>query len=73
METYPEPSQTFEMELSAKAVDDIQSLTIFTKSFILDLSQGSEYASENNKQNSGAIVFISQKIKSSISADFFHH
>ena len=46
---YSEPNETSKMELSAKEIDCIQPLIIFTKHFILDDSQGYEYASDNAK------------------------
>ena len=59
------------MELAAKIVDCIQPLTIFAKHFILDVSQCYEYAPDKTKQNPGALSFISQKIRTAISASFF--
>ena len=60
---YSEPSETYKVELSAKIVDCIQQLTIFVKHFILDVSQGYEYASDKAKQNPGALSLIPQKIR----------
>ena len=60
------------MEFSAKTVDCIQPLTIFTKHFILGASQGYEYASDKAKQNPGTLSLIPQKIRIAISANFFH-
>ena len=40
-EAYPEPSQTSKMELFAKIVNGFYPLTIFGKSFILDIWLGS--------------------------------
>ena len=59
------------MELFAKIVDCIQPLTIFSKHFILFVSQGYEYASDRTKQNPGILSFISQKISTAISANLF--
>ena len=47
-------------------------MTIFEKHFILDVSQGYEYASEKTKQNFGALLFISQNFRTTISANSFH-
>ena len=44
-EAYSEPYQTSKMERLAKIVKDFQVLTIFSKFSILDICQGSEYAS----------------------------
>ena len=44
--TYLEPRQISKMELFEKLVNGFQLLTIFIKSSILDVWQGSEYASE---------------------------
>ena len=55
----------------AKIVDCIQPLTIFAKHFILFVSQGYEYASEKTEQNLGVLSFISQKIRTIISANLF--
>ena len=49
------------MELFANIVDYIQTLTIFTKDFILVFSQG-KCASDKTKQNLGALSLISHKI-----------
>ena len=46
LEAYTEPSQISKMEYFAKTVDAFQALTIFEKSSILEISLGSEYASE---------------------------
>ena len=48
-EAYSEPSQKSKMKLSAKIATGFQLLTIFVKSFILDVLPGSEYASEFNE------------------------
>ena len=42
---YLEPCQTSKMERFVKTVNDSMLLTIFAKGTILDVSQGSEYAS----------------------------
>ena len=60
------------MDLSAKIVDYIQLLTIFAKHFILSISQGYKYVSDKTKQNFGALPTTSQKIRTEISANFFH-
>ena len=44
-ETYSEPCQTSKMELYVKIVEGGRPLANFAKSFILDVWQGSEYAS----------------------------
>ena len=71
-ETYSEPIKTCKMDLSAKAVDCIQLLTIFAKHFILGVSQGYEYAYDKVEQNPGAFSLIPQKIRTAMSANFFH-
>ena len=48
-----------------------QPLTIFAKHFILFVSQANEYASDKTKQNPGVLSFISQKIRTAISANLF--
>ena len=53
--TYSESSETSKMELSVKIVDRIQ------KHFILGVWQGYEYASDQAKQNPGALSPIPQK------------
>ena len=45
-EAYSEPSQTSKMDSFAKIVNGVQPLIIFAKHSILDVWQGSEYASE---------------------------
>ena len=60
------------MDLPAKAVDCIQLLTIFAKHFMLDVSQGYEYAYDKVEQNPGAFSLIPQKIRTAMSANFFH-
>ena len=60
------------MELSEKIVDCIQTLVIFAKHFILSVSQGYEIASDKTKENPAALLFISQKIRTAVSANFFH-
>ena len=47
-------------------------MAIFEKHFKLDVSQGYEYASEKTKQNFGALLFISQNFRTTISANSFH-
>ena len=69
---YSERSETSKMELFAKVVDCITLLTIFAKHFIIGVSKGYEYASYKTKQNPGALSLISQKIRTAISAIFFH-
>ena len=49
------------IELSSKIVHCIQPFTIFAKHLTLGVSQGHEYASDNAKQNPGALSFIPQK------------
>ena len=46
LETYPEPFETSKMECFAKIVNEFYTLTVFTKRSILDIWQGSEYASD---------------------------
>ena len=60
------------MELSAKIVDCIQPLTIFAKHFVLGVSTSYEYASDKAKQNPGALSLIPQKVRATISSNFFH-
>ena len=57
------------MERSANIVDSIKSLTIFAKYSILGVSQGT---SDKTKQKLGALSFISQKNRTTVSTDFFH-
>ena len=45
---YSKPCLTSEMELFAKIVNGLKPLTVFTKSSILDLGQGSEHASAHS-------------------------
>ena len=71
-ETYSEPSETSKMEFSAKIVDCIQPLTSFAKHFALGVPQGHEYTSDKAKQNHGALSLILQKMRTAISANFFH-
>ena len=59
------------MKLFAKIVDCIQPLTIFVKQFKLGISQGYEYVFDNTKQNPGPLPFISQKIRTAVSANLF--
>ena len=60
------------MKLFAKIVDCLQLLTIFAKYFKLAVSQDYEYGSDKTKQNQSALSFISQKIRTAISANFFY-
>ena len=71
-ETYSEPSDISKMEIFAKNVDCFHALIIFSKHFILVASQGYEYASDKTKEKSGALSFVSQKIRTAIPANFFH-
>ena len=57
------------MKLFAILVDCIKPLTIFAKRPILGNLQGYEYACNKNPR---ALSFISQKIRTAISADWFH-
>ena len=49
-EAYSQPSQTSEMALFAKIINDFQPLTIFTESTILDVQLVSEYVSGSLSQ-----------------------
>ena len=60
------------MEFSTKIVECIQPLTILAKHFILGVSQGCGYVSDKAKQNPGALSLIPLKIRTTISANFFH-
>ena len=60
------------MELSAKIVDCIQSLTVFAKHFVLGVAQCYDYAADRAKQILGALSHIPQKISTAIFASFFH-
>ena len=57
------------MELSANIFDCIEPFTIFTKHFILGVSQSYEYVSDKEKQNPAALALIPQKIRTVISAN----
>ena len=59
------------MELLANIVECIQPLTIFAKHSILGVSQGRP-ASGKSEEKHGALLFVSQKIRTAICADFFH-
>ena len=59
------------MELLANIVECIQQLTIFAKHSILGVSQGRP-ASGKSEEKHGALLFVSQKIRTAICADFFH-
>ena len=59
------------MELFVNIVDCIQPLCVFAKHSILGVSQGI-CVSVKPKEKLGALSFISQKIRTAISADFFH-
>ena len=48
-EAYPESCETSEMELFTKIVNGFSFLIIFTKSFIIDVWQDSEFVSEASK------------------------
>ena len=50
----------------------VQPLTIFGKSSTLGVSQGYEYVCHETKQKPGTFSFISQKIRNTVPADFFH-
>ena len=69
---YSKPGETSKMEFSTKIVDCIQPLIIFAKHFILGVSQGYVYASDKAKQNPGTLSRTPQKIRTVISANFFH-
>ena len=68
-QTHSEPSDGYFL---AKIFGCIQPLALFAKHFILGVLQGYEYASDKTKQNPGALSFISQKIRTAISANFFN-
>ena len=57
--------------LLAKKFDFIQPLTIFIKHVMLGASQRCEYPSDKTKQSPGALSFISPKLRTAISANFF--
>ena len=71
-ETYSELSEISKMEFSTNIIDCIHPFTIFAKHFILGVSQGYEYVSDNAKQNPDALSLIPQKIRTAISVNFFH-
>ena len=61
--------QTSKMERLAKLVNVFQPFTIFAKQSILDVRQGSEYASEANHQKQpGTLRDIPSEFKGKISA-----
>ena len=60
------------MELFANIVNCIQSLTNFAKHSILRVSQGYKCASDKTKQKLVALLFISQKIRTTISEGFLY-
>ena len=60
------------MELSAKIIDCIQPLSIFTKHFILGVSEGYEHDSNKAKENPGRLSRFPQKIRTAIFANFLH-
>ena len=60
------------MEFSTNIVDCIQLLAIFAKQFTLGVSQGHKYDSDKAKENPGALSLIPEKIRTAISANFFH-
>ena len=68
---YSEHNKTSKMDVFANIVACIQPFTIFTKHFILGVSQG-RCVSGKNKEKLGILSFISQKIRIAIFADFFH-
>ena len=69
-ETYLEPSRTSNMKPFSDLFECIQTFTNFEKRSILGVSQGI-YATGKSKEKLGALLFISQKISTAISADFF--
>ena len=64
--TYLEPSEKSKMEHFSKVVG------CFCKALHIRCFTGYEYASDEPKQNAGMLPFISQKIRSEISASLFH-
>ena len=56
------------MNFSAKIVDCIQPLTIYSHG----VSQCYEYARDKAKQNPGALSLTPQKIRTTIPANFLH-
>ena len=66
---YSELSKTSKMELFGNILDYIQPLTIFAKHSILGVSQ-SRCSSGKSKEKLGALLFISQNIRTAISANF---
>ena len=63
--TIKEPSEKSKIEHFAKIVD------CFCKTLHIRCLTGYEYASDETKQNTGVLPFISQKIRSAITASFF--
>ena len=59
------------MKSFANLVECIQPLTIFAKHSILGVSKG-RCALGKSKEKLSALLFISQKIRTAISANFFH-
>ena len=70
-ETYSEPSKTSNIEPFPNLVECIQPLTIFAKHSILGALKG-RYVSGKSKEKFGGFLIISQKVRTAISADFFH-
>ena len=60
---FSEPSQTSKMELFEKIVNDFQFLTIFPKSFLLDLwlASGYVFAAKGNKISKGFYSNVSKR------------
>ena len=59
------------MELFANIADCIQPLTVFARPSLLGVSQD-RCDSGNTKEKLGALSFISQKIRTATTTDFFH-
>ena len=68
LETYSTPSETSLMELFVEIVACISPLTIFAKHFILFVSQRYEICPDKIKPNPNVLSFISQRIRTTISA-----
>ena len=69
-ETYSEPCETSKVELFAKIVNGLESLTIFVKNSILGIWQGSEYGSRSIVPVTGKLLpstpFLSLNINQAI-------
>ena len=65
---HPESCQASKLESFAKIIDSEKLLTVFTKHFILDVWQSSEYVSSKHYENFGIYILLGKNLSATMPA-----